>query len=250
MYHIEAVSVNHNTSAYMELMLQSLFARHASNLNLAITVVDNASEDDMTDLRAYAERMGIPIVQSGFNTRTEYNSHGEILRRFVLDHPDCSHYLFLDADVCFVQDNTLGVMLRDLEEAPEAFGIMPRLSWDGQTELPQEAGEGNPDIYRERLHPCCALVRNTEVFRTVVEEIGLSCVRYLWAAREEYLDTFKLMTRVMRTHALRHIVSSALVIHFFTVSYDWDPAAAREQKARQRDALLADLRAEESRLQV
>src|SRR5262245_42552964 len=126
---IEAVSVNHNTSPYMELMLRSLFARHAPGLDLRLTVFDNASDDDDAGLRAYAARRGVPIVPSGFTTQSRNNSHGEILRRFVLDRPDCSHYLFLDADVCFIQDDTLPTMLGELAAAGDAFGIGPRLSW-------------------------------------------------------------------------------------------------------------------------
>jgi hypothetical protein len=242
---IEAVSVNHNTSPYMELMLRSLFARHAPGLDLRLTVFDNASDDDGGGLRAYAARRGVPIVPSGFTTQSRNNSHGEILRRFVLDRPDCTHYLFLDADVCFVQDDTLPTMLRELAAAGDAFGIGPRLSWDGLAELPAAVSRDNPDIYAARLHPCCALVKNTDLFRRVVGEIGLSCVRYLWAERDQYLDTFKLMTRVMATHGLRHRLSSAMVIHFFCVSYDQDPAPARA-RAERRDALLASLRSAEA----
>ncbi len=242
---IRAVTVNHNPSSYMELMLRSLFARHVPDFDLAVTVFDNASKDNMSGLWVYAQRMGVPIVQSGFTTRTRNNSHGEVLRRFVLERPNCTYYLFLDADVCFVQDNTLDVMLRELEQNERAFGIGPRMSWDGVTELPEEVRH-NPDLYEARLHPCCALVKNTEVFRRVVEEVGLSCVNYLWADGDEYLDTFKLMTRVMRTHGLRHIISSRMVLHFFAVSYDWGPQQFREQKARQRDVLLQELRAREA----
>lgn len=241
-HRIEAVSVNHNTSPYMELMLRSLFARHAPDLDLAVTIFDNASEDDAAGLRAYAARRGVPIVPSGFTTRSRNNSHGEILRRFVLEHPDCTHYLFLDADVCFVEDRTLQVMLRELEGADDAFGIAPRLSWDGAAEIPEAVRRENPDIYTARLHPCCALVENTALFRRVAWEVGLSCVRYLWADRDEYLDTFKLMTRVMGTHGLRHLISSRMVIHFFSVSYDRDPVTAWV-RAQRRDALLSDLRA-------
>ena len=194
--------MNHNTSRYMELMLRSLFARHSSNLNLSVTVFDNDSQDDTTNLRAYAESQRVPIVQSGFATETENNSHGEVLSRFVLEHPDSTHYLFLDADVCFVEDNTLDVMLEELEGETDAFGIGPRMSWDGVAEMPEEVRERNPDIYKARLHPCCALVRNTALFRHIVEEIGLSCAKHLWANGEEYLDTFKLMTKVMKTSAV------------------------------------------------
>lgn len=239
---IEAVTVNHNTSSYMELMLRSLFARHPPGLNLSLTVFDNASVDDMTELHAYAGRVGLPIVQSGFTTQSQHNSHGQILRRFVLGHPDCTHYLFLDADVCFVTDRTLDTMLEELERAPRAFAIGPRMSWNGATELPEAL---RPEVYDRRLHPCCALIENTEVFRRVVAAVGLSCMKYLWAEREEYLDTCELMTRVMGTHGLHHVRSSRMVIHSFAVSYDWDPEHFRQEKAQRRDVLLRDLRAAE-----
>jgi GT2 family glycosyltransferase len=240
--HIEAVSVNHNTSAYMELMLRSLFACHPAGLPLSLTIYDNASQDDRTGLATYSAERGVPLVPSGFNTEEGNNSHGEILRRFVLTHPDCTHYLFLDADVVFLEPHTLGTMLEELERAPDAFAIGPRLSVDGRTEISMEARRANPDICDARLHPCCALVRNTPLFRRVVDLIGLSCVKYLWAEREEYLDTFKLMTRVMQTHEQRHIFSSAMVLHFFAVSYPWDTEAANQIKARMRDERLAELR--------
>jgi hypothetical protein len=248
LHHIEAVTVNHNTSRYMELMLRSLFARHPSSLDLSVTIFDNVSQDDATGLRAYAESKGIPIVQSGFTTETENNSHGEVLSRFVLEHPDCTHYLFLDPDVCFLEDNTLDVMMEELEGTTGAFGIGPRMSWDGVDEIPEEVRKANPDICDARLHPCCALVKNTRVFRRVVEEIGLSCVKHLWADGDEYLDTFKLMTKVMRTHGLKHIISSRVVLHFFCVSYVWEPTQHwNEAKAQRRDALLKELGAHGAR---
>jgi len=217
---IKAVAVNHNTSAYMELMARSLFARHPqdSGLQFSLYIYDNASQDDMTDLESYAENQGILIIQSGFTTETKHNSHGEVLRRFVLDSPEPTHYLFLDSDVCFLEDLTLNRMLSELEHAPDAFGIGPRMSWDGLEEIPEDNWKANPDIYDARLHPCCALVKNTPLFRNVVEEIGLSCAKYLWAETEEYLDTFKLMTKVMKTHGLKHIISSKMVLHFFSAA--------------------------------
>ena len=121
-HHIEAVSVNHNTSPYMELMLRSLFARHPAGLNFSVTILDNASQDDLAGLSAYAARKQVQILPSGFTTATMNNSHGEVLRRFVLDRPNCTHYLFLDADVCFVEDRTLHTMLAELEQAQGTFG--------------------------------------------------------------------------------------------------------------------------------
>jgi hypothetical protein len=241
---IKAATVNHNTSPYMELMLRSLFARHPSGLNLSLTIFDNASQDDMTGLHSYAAMKEIPIIPSGHKTETINNSHGEILRRFVLENPEPKYYLFLDADICFLEHNTLNCMLDELEADSGAFGIHPRMSWDGVDEIPKQVIEDNPDIYYARLHPCCALVKNTPLFRNVVEEVGLSCVKLLWADGEEYLDTFKLMTKAMKTHGMKHILSSRMVLHFFCVSYVWE--ATRhwdEAKAQRRDRLLNSLRA-------
>src|SRR5262249_36208001 len=108
---------------------------------------------------------------------------------------------------------------------------------NGVDEIPRERIAANPDLYMGRLHPCCALVRNTPTFRRVVEEIGLGCARLLRPDREEYADTFKLATRAMRTHGLRHVISSAMVVHFFNISYD--PMADKE---RRRDERLRALR--------
>jgi hypothetical protein len=136
-------------------------------------------------------------------------------------------------------------MLEELERMPTAFAIAPRMSWDGITEIPLSVRQANPDICDARLHPCCALVRNTLIFRSVVDLVGFSCVRYLWADHDEYLDTFKLMTRVMQTHGLTHTFSSAMIQHFFSVSYDWDAEETRQHKAQMRDQRLAALRAQE-----
>jgi hypothetical protein len=244
MHKIEAVTVNHNTSRYMELMLRSLFAHHRE-INLSLSVFDNASTDDMSELNTYVQSKRLCIAQTGFTTNTKNNSHGEILGKFVLDHPDCTHYLFLDADVCFLEDNTIGALLQELEERDDVFGIGPRMSWDVVEEIPQEARKANPDICDARLHPCCALVKNTPLFRQVVKEVGLSSANYLWAEGEEIFDTFKLMTKVMKTHGLKHVISSQMVLHFFCVSYIWEPTKHwNEAKAKRRDELLATYRAQ------
>src|SRR5262245_45741558 len=112
---IQAVSVNHNTSPYVELMLRSLYAKHPT-LQLNMTVMDNGSTDDMAGLEAYAAAKKIPIMQSGYSAAaTKLNSHGEILSQFVLSHPDCDYYLFLDADIVFLSPNTINMMMQALD---------------------------------------------------------------------------------------------------------------------------------------
>jgi hypothetical protein len=226
----------------MELMLRSLFARQRQPMSFALTIYDNASTDDLTELSRYAERIHVPMLQSGFPLAAEHNSHGEVLRRFVLEHPQCSHYLFLDADVCFIEQDTLPSLLQELDQHPDAFGIGPRMSWDGETEIPMEVRQANPDICDARLHPACALMLNTPLFRQLVEHVGFSAVNYLWAMRAEYLDTMKLFTQVMHAYGKPHIIGSAMIQHFFAVSYDWDDAETTRYKTQMRDQQLQVLR--------
>ena len=241
---IAAVLVNHNTSAFAELAIRSLFVQNPS-LELALTVYDNGSTDDRTGMLAAADAYGAHVLQSGFPITTPGNSHGEILSRFVLDpeNEHVDHFLFLDADVCFKHPGTVSVLVDTLAAHPDAFGVGPRMSWDGETPMPPEVS-ANPGLYRNRLHPCCALVGNTPVFRSVVDQIGLSCARLLYADHDDFLDTFELMTKIMRTHGLRHvIVDDLLIMHAFAVSYPDESSALMPQKESRRDDWLAVMRA-------
>ena len=114
----------------------------------------------------------------------------------------------------------------------------PRLTSNGDHEIQEQYWDR---VYHSRLHPCCALVKNTPLFRRVVEEIGFSCAKYLWADREEYLDTFQLMTMVLKSFGSPYIRSSKMVLHFFSVSYVWETAEVMEWKAGLRDKLLQEL---------
>ncbi|MFH1024364.1 MAG: hypothetical protein V1809_13375 [Planctomycetota bacterium] len=242
---IEAVVVNHNTSLYTELLLRSFYDKHAVPLDVSMTVLDNNSEDDMSMLESYASQKSIAIVKTRWNTRTETNTHGEVLREFVLTHPNCEHYLFLDADACFCEENTVHAMMDELEKNEDVFGVQARMSWDGVNPVPEDAywktvktymkfkfgvgkePDGDVSTYGlniaavgDRCHPFCCLIRNSEVFRMVVEKIGLSAYRSFAETDGKGFDTFGMMTQVMNTHKLRHIVSSKMVIHFCGVSYN------------------------------
>ncbi|MGE5222206.1 MAG: hypothetical protein ACM3PY_07205 [Omnitrophica WOR_2 bacterium] len=236
---IQAVAVNHNTSGYSELLLRSLFTHHPDELDISVTVYDNDSQDDRSSLDDFASTRGIPILPSGFAIQTKWNSHGEVLSRFVQEHPESSYLLFLDTDVCFLENDTLPMMLEELQKDEKAFGINPRITSNAESEIPREYWSV---VYNSRLHPCCALVKNTDIFQRVVKEVGLSCIQYLWARGEEYFDTFRLMTQVMKTHGFQAIRSTTMVQHFFSVSYAWESQAVMNAKAELRDRLLKEYR--------
>lgn len=127
--------VNHNTSAFAELAIRSLFANN-SDYPLDLVVYDNDSNDaDLANLRALTRSLDVPFITSGFPIDTTNNSHGEILGRFVLDPAsgDADYLLFLDSDVCFTQPGVLTQLLAALDADPSAFGAGPVLTWDGET---------------------------------------------------------------------------------------------------------------------
>ncbi|HEX2033997.1 MAG TPA: hypothetical protein VHS99_07420 [Chloroflexota bacterium] len=129
-----------------------------------------------------------------------------------------------------------------VDAAPEevyAVGARIAYPWDPTEEIPPEKFA---NLYERRLHPFCALFRNTPLFRRVAEHIGFSCVRYLWAERDQYLDTCELLTVVMRTFGYRYLRSSAMVGHFFEVSYNMTGEAHHRHHAAYRDVLLEALR--------
>lgn len=248
---IEAVTVNHNSSLFAELMLRTLH-RYNPGVDVNVTVVDNNSCDDSErqSLLRYAKESGVDFNTSKFTVEPEQpNSHGEVLREFVLTHPNCSHYLFLDPDIYFLRSGTIARLLEELAVEPDAFGIMPRCTWDGSTDhTPQPAvldaklryyiqwpgfpwsseresqmreSQMVPLVLQPRLHPHCALLENSRTLQDIAREVGFS-VGCTFAPTGGFLwDTLGLATAIMRTHGLRHVVSQReMVFHFSAVSYD------------------------------
>lgn len=128
----------------MELMVRSLVVCHSDRSWLSLPIFDNGSIDDLSCLRNYAERTSVPMVSTGYGLNTLHNSHGDVLSAFVASRSEANHLLFLDADVCFFEPDTIGTMVRALDAAPDTFGLGPWPSWDGQTEIPQAARAETP----------------------------------------------------------------------------------------------------------
>ncbi len=254
--HIQALAVNHGTTRYMELMLASLIAHHRDRSGLDVLVLDNES-GDLAGLD-WLVRPGIAIQPSGYPRQVPINTHGEILRDAVLARPDCDAYLFLDADVCFISDDTIPAMARELASDPGLFAVQATWSIAGDDEFEVPAIWRNHELFvrdsfkfqadepwpplreyvvrlTDRIWPFCTLVRNDDVFRRIVRSVGLSAANNQCLRGGRQWDTFGLLTSVMETHDRRWRRSARRVIHFGAVSYSDELA---EQKARGRDELL------------
>jgi hypothetical protein len=258
---VQIVSVNHGTTAYTELLLRSLLAHHRDRTELSILVLDNGSGEQ--ERLEWARDHGVEIRQSGYSLDAPVTTHGEILRDAVLAMPGCDAYLFVDSDVCFVADNTIEGMAKELSDEPGLFAVQaiwshedgstydPTTYVSGRTSRVRESvrmfGQddwGEPyewDIaYADRVHPFCTLVRNDAAFRIAVEVLGLSPAQTQCVRGARWFDTLGLLTQVMKTHSRSWRTSSQRVIHFGNASWRPEQAAAN---ADRRDALLTRYRA-------
>ena len=260
---IYGVTVNHNTSHFVELMLRTLFlTNNLNDIHFTMTVLDNQSNDPHRDeLCAYLAEQRVAFVQTGFDTGIAAEKHGVAFTNLVADHPECSHYLFLDADMWFIEPNTIPTMAQELADAPSStFANQARILGyyagrviEGRDGIP---GTGAFDaqtppaatfwdrIYAQvivpRCSPVCSLVANTPVFRRVVETVGLSPAYGFRVGEVLFYDTFSLMTEVMASHDQHFIISSKTINHFTQTAY---MPEHRPPKDRDCWLLLDELRA-------
>jgi hypothetical protein len=261
--HICGVTVNHNTSHFVELMLRTLFLTNEfANLRFEMTVLDNQSDDPHCDtLHAYLTDHGITFAQTGFDTGIAAAKHGVAFANFIREHSTYTHYLFLDADMWFLEPNTIATMLEELCSAPGTpFGTQARILGyyagyviEGRDGIP---GTGAADgqlpqmvtiddrvythIVMPRCSPVCSLIANTPLFRRVVEAVGLAPARRFGVDQVFFYDTFSLMTQVMATHEQAFIVSAKTINHFTQATYMPEHRAGKDHDC---GLLLDDLRA-------
>jgi hypothetical protein len=259
-YRVKAVTVNQDTSHFAELMLRTLFyTNDLSGIDLEIVVLDNGSDDEHREqLQTYLTDQGVPLIQTGFDNSVAPQKHGVALTDFVLEDDGCTHYLFLDSDMWFVEEDTIPTMLAELVESPpDVFGCQAQIFgfyahriiesgeyefdsyWHGEVERTFEDARFTL-MLANRCSPACSLITNTSVFRRVVEVIGLGRAASFGVGGGAYYDTFGLMTHVMATHGLDFIVSSKRINHFTETTYKPDLRAPKDRDCLK---MLRELRA-------
>jgi hypothetical protein len=260
---VYGVTVNHNTSHFVELMLRTMFfTNDLSDIDFHMFVLDNGSDDEhLKQLKAYSSDQSIPLIQTGLDNTFAPEKHGAAFDNFVEEYSDCTHYLFLDSDMWFVEDNTVPTMLSELSESPlsvfanqaRIYGYYAYRVIEGRDGIP---GVGDVDDFPpwqvscygtdyttrlvRRCSPVCSLVVNTPVFRKVVEIIGLGRAMGFEVGTARWYDTFSLMTHVMATHNLRFMVSSKRINHFTMTGYQPEARGLKDSNCL---TMLEELRA-------
>ncbi len=268
MTELEACIVNHNTSAFAELALRSFAAMHPADrpsTSSRLWIIDNHSEDGVAELEAAAAQLGAAFIMSRWPAgEARVNTHGDVLRDFVLAHQDADYFLFLDADVMFDHPNTVWTMIDELDAAPpEVWAIQARYHWieanvgagasldvwSGHHQRIWASVEAPPEGFFEGLHkprcnPFCAVIRNSDVFLRVATTLGLSASVVI--SQDEtvggFADTLGLASLALATHGLRYELSSMAVTHFAGVTH-LDPEEEIVPKRRECARLLQAYRA-------
>jgi GT2 family glycosyltransferase len=258
---VHAAIVNHNTSRFSELALRSLVASQTEgHADLTVTVLDNAS----TDAGLGALEEAAAAVGAGFErTRwpaasTTVNTHGDVLRDFVLARPESEYFLFVDCDIDFEAPGVVDLMVTDIASDEALWAVQARFRWteehngDG-TSLDIWAGKpislrvgrtveqyDNSDTIEgtiaARCHPGCTLIGNSQAFRRVADIVGFSCAVRLSqdSSHAAFFDTLGLASAAMQAAGYRYGLSRAVVHHFFNASYDDQHVKAREADLEQR----------------
>ena len=88
-----------------------------------------------------------------------------------------------------------------------------------------------------RCHPGATLVRNSATLQRLAASLGFGCAVNLSQDPKVagFFDTLGLASQVMAVHGFRYEVSTAMVHHFFNVSYN--PAKAAPSAVGCRDRL-------------
>lgn len=245
MTRIDACLVNHNTSPFAELALRSFAVMHAAtpgDIDLNLVVVDNHSDDPgFAELTSTAEELSVRLIRSRWPAKDAHcNTHGDVLRDFVLEHPAADLFLLIDADVMFDEPDTIWTMVDELLASGDLWAVQARdrlieerrgrgASLDIWAGTPQDLWvsidappvHAIPGVHKPRCYPFCVLVRNSEVFKLVTETIGLSAS--VTISQDDRLagfaDTFGLASHVLATHGLRYELSSTTVTHFGGVTH-------------------------------
>jgi hypothetical protein len=259
---VRAIIVNHNTSLFAELALRSLMWSHAndSNIDLVVSVLDNHSADaDLDRLKRACVEHGAEFALSRWPVEDKtLNTHGDVLRDFVLRHDDADRFLFVDSDIDFEEAGAVSTLVADLEEDDELWAVQARFKFSEARDGPG----GSLDIWagrpialkvgraidrwddvnvldgsiQRRCHPGATLCANTRLFRRVAEVIGFSTAVRLSGDSEHggFFDTLGLASAAMATSGKRYALSRATVHHFFMASYDDQHKEARRIECERR----------------
>jgi hypothetical protein len=259
---VRAIIVNHNTSLFAELALRSLMWAHTgdSSIDLLVSVVDNHSTDaELDGLKGACVEHGAEFVLSRWPlAEATLNTHGDVLRDFVLRHDDAERFLFVDSDIDFEEAATISTLAADLAADDELWAVQARFRFSEMRDGPGgslDIWAGRPVVLKvgnaidrwehqngfegsiqRRCHPGATLCANTPLFPRVAQVIGFSTAVRLSADSEHggFFDTLGLASAAMATNGRRYALSRATVHHFFMVSYDDQHTEARRIECERR----------------
>ena len=191
---------------------------------------------------------------------------------FVISHPKCSYYIFLDTDICFYQKNVINTMLTEIENEKDAYAVLAKLMsgknenvsyfyprrkvvWDIDCGFSVYTADGHKKMFNDRLNkhflgkgmevprelpPHCTLIKNTAFFRRVAKYTSFSDVCTFEQGMGSVYDILGLVALIMKINRKSIIHSSCSVKHFGRVTYANSKELARKRQLCQK--LIGNIR--------
>ena len=114
----------------------SFYSMHGEREDVRFTIMDNSSQDGAEELEEDSRSIGIEFRQSGFvASEQQENSHGEALRQFVMENPECEYYLLLDADLWFIMAETVDTLVNEITDCDDVWAVHARSRRSTDTSL-------------------------------------------------------------------------------------------------------------------
>jgi hypothetical protein len=222
--------------------------------------LDNHSTDEgLDDLRAATTKLAVIFEQTRWPIASaSTNTHGDVLRDFVISRRDADYYLFVDSDIVFEEAGSVWTMLRELSTETRLWAVQARFrnleeERGPGSSLDISAGRGQRVWWRfepvppgrhkmkeelilgedqARCHTACTLIANSVPFQSMCKLVGLSCLIMMTEDPERagLYDTLAMASLIMMTHGLTYALSETQVLHYFGMSYRDDPEVAEAMK--------------------
>ncbi len=128
--------INYNTKKYLEQCLESLFMDIADiGINYKVVVLDNNSDDDLSDLQKKYEYSRISFVKSEIN----YGFGGG--HNAISQIEESRYMLILNSDLMFIEKNSVKRLYDRLKENDRYSVIGPRLVVEDNSQQEFDHGE-------------------------------------------------------------------------------------------------------------
>jgi GT2 family glycosyltransferase len=135
-YNLAIQIINYNTKAYLKTCLDSLLKdMEGTAISYIINVLDNNSNDDLSDLESFYDKNKVRF----YNSKINYGFGGG--HNYLSKQCDSEYILILNSDILFIEDKTVERLYKTIAGSAEYKASGPRLVVESYEQQPFDHGE-------------------------------------------------------------------------------------------------------------